>query len=378
MNITAKTSTPILKDINIKVNSGESVGILGVNGAGKSTLLKIVAGTIQPSLGQVLVDGKVFAILELGLGFNPELTGRQNVYFSAGIMGFSRKKIDELLSQIYQFSELGKYFDEPVRTFSSGMQMRLAFSIVTAERPDVLIIDEALSVGDIYFQHKSFAKIKSFREQGTTLLFVSHDKSAILNLCDRAVLLSDGLVIKDGKPDGVVDYYNALIAEKEKDYKISTVQDNSQSISTRSGNKNATIVSVNLLDKNQEQAITLFPEQTMFVEVVVKYNKDIDDATVGVLIKDRVGNEIYGTNTYHLKKQQNFIKDEIVKYTFKIENYLGPNSYSLSVASHTNDTHSDDNHDWWDKALVFEVLPSNKYFSIGSSFLPSQVTTTKK
>ena len=169
----------ILQDVSFRVEPGEAVGLIGINGAGKSTLLKLITGTSQPSTGAVHLEGRVAALLELGMGFHPDFTGRQNVYMAGQLLGMSVAEIDALMPQIVAFAEIGDYIDQPVRVYSSGMQMRVAFSVATARRPDILIIDEALSVGDTYFQHKSFERIRQFRREGTTLLLVSHDKQAI-------------------------------------------------------------------------------------------------------------------------------------------------------------------------------------------------------
>ena len=187
----------VLRHVSFDIEPGEAIGIVGQNGAGKSTLLKMITGTLKPTEGQVQIHGRIAAILELGMGFNPELTGRQNVHHAAGLMGFTPEQIDAALPDIEAFAEIGDYFGEPVRTYSSGMQMRVAFAVATAWRPEILIVDEALSVGDSYFQHKSFDRIREFQEQGTTLLIVSHDRGAIQSLCDRAILLESGTVIKD-------------------------------------------------------------------------------------------------------------------------------------------------------------------------------------
>ena len=175
-----------LQNISFSIAAGEAIGVVGQNGAGKSTLLKIITGTLKPSTGSVTVRGKIAAILELGMGFHPDLTGRQNAYHSAGLMGYTSPQIDAVIDQIEAFAEVGEYFDQPVRTYSSGMQMRVAFATVTAYRPEILIVDEAMSVGDAYFQHKSFDRIRQFQTAGTTLLLVSHDRGAIQAICDRA------------------------------------------------------------------------------------------------------------------------------------------------------------------------------------------------
>ena len=207
--------TWVLKHISIRINKGEALGIIGENGAGKSTLLKLITGTLQATEGNIKLTGKVSAILELGMGFNPDLTGRQNAYHAAGLMGFSPQKINKLIPLIEDFAEIPNYFDEPIRTYSTGMQMRLAFAVATAERPEIFIVDEALSVGDVYFQHKSFNRIQEFRKLGTSLLLVSHDRNAIQSLCDRCILLENGSLIKEGAPEEVFDFYNALVADKQ-------------------------------------------------------------------------------------------------------------------------------------------------------------------
>ena len=211
----------VLRDVSFAVNPGEAVGLVGQNGAGKSTLLKIIAGTVAPTQGTVQIRGRIAAILELGMGFNPEATGRENVHNAAGLMGFSQDEIEERIGEIHAFCELEDYFDEPVRTYSSGMQMRLAFAVATAWRPEILIVDEALSVGDTYFQHKSFDRIRGFQQQGTTLLIVSHSAGSIKSLCDRALLLENGRLIMDGRPDTVLDFYNANLARKSEGYPVS-------------------------------------------------------------------------------------------------------------------------------------------------------------
>jgi lipopolysaccharide transport system ATP-binding protein len=207
--------TWVLRDLNLHVPPGQAVGIIGRNGAGKSTLLKMITGTTAPTEGAVRMHGRVAALLELGMGFHPDFTGRQNAWMAAQLLGMAGHEIEQAMPAIEAFAEIGHYIDEPVRTYSSGMQVRLAFSVATAVRPDVLIVDEALAVGDVYFQHKCFSRIRAFRQEGTTLMFVSHDPGAIKSLCDRAVLLDGGAIVADDAPDQVLDLYNALVAERE-------------------------------------------------------------------------------------------------------------------------------------------------------------------
>ncbi|HEN3664232.1 TPA: ABC transporter ATP-binding protein, partial [Yersinia enterocolitica] len=209
------TVTDILKDISFTVDSGEAVGIIGINGAGKSTLLKIITGTIAPTRGTVNINGRVAALLELGMGFHPDFTGRENVFMSGQLLGMSVEQIKSLMIHIEDFAEIGQYIDHPVRTYSSGMQVRLAFSVATAIRPDLLIVDEAMSVGDIYFQQKCIARIEEFKKAGTSILFVTHDFSTLHTVCDRAVLLSNGRCQYIGKTiEAVERYFGYLNANK--------------------------------------------------------------------------------------------------------------------------------------------------------------------
>ena len=204
----------VLRGVSFTVAPGEAVGIIGNNGAGKSTLLKIITGTTQASEGAVEVGGRIAALLELGMGFHPDFTGRQNVFMAGQLLGHSVATLEQYFPDIEAFAEIGDYINQPVRTYSSGMVVRLAFSVATAVRPGILIVDEALSVGDAYFQHKSFERIRQFRDQGTTLLFVSHSPGAVKSLCNRAILLDRGILVRDGRPDEVLDYYNAIIARR--------------------------------------------------------------------------------------------------------------------------------------------------------------------
>lgn len=352
--------TWVLRHINFNIQPGEAIGIIGQNGAGKSTLLKIITGTHQPSQGQVQVNGRISAILELGMGFNPELTGRQNVRYAAGLMGFSSQQIETVMPDIEGFAEIDEYFDEPVRTYSSGMQMRVAFAVATAWRPEILIVDEALSVGDAYFQHKSFARIREFREQGTTLLIVSHDRNAIQTLCDRAILLERGIVIKDGNPEEVFDFYNALIAEKEN----STIEvkklDNGRT-QTSSGTGEARVEAINLYNSEGEIAEYIGVGENVELRVEVKVNSPIETLVLGYGIKDRLGQVMYGTNTWHTE-QVIHNPNPGNKYLFVIAfpANFGVGSYSVQTALVDRDTHLTANYEWQDIALVFNVININK------------------
>ena len=350
----------ILKNINFSIAPGEAVGIVGQNGAGKSTLLKIITGTLKPSDGSVHIDGRISAILELGMGFHPDLTGRQNVYHSAGLMGFTLAQIDAVINELEAFAEIGEYFDQPVRTYSSGMQLRVAFGVVTAYRPEILIVDEALSVGDAYFQHKSLNRVREFQAQGTTLLLVSHDRGAIQAICDRAILLEKGAVIKDGNPEEVMDFYNALIAEKENSTIKQIVKEDGK-VETISGTGEATVQEIALYNLKNEMIEFVGVGESVELRVKVKIHKDIESLVLGYGIKDRLGQVMYGTNTWHTKQViENAIKDEIYIFTLYFQVNLGAGSYSIQTALVDKDTHLTANYEWKDLAVVFNVINIDK------------------
>ena len=202
-----KEKREVLKDINLDIKKGETVALIGVNGSGKSTLLKLMTQIIFPNKGTIETKGKLTSLLELGAGFHPDFSGRENIYFNSSIFGLTRKEIDERLDQIIEFSELQDFIDNPVRTYSSGMYMRLAFSVAINVDADILLIDEILSVGDQHFQEKCFNKMRELKKEGKTMVFVTHSMDSVKNLCDRAVWLSDGVVRLDGNTDEVVDAY---------------------------------------------------------------------------------------------------------------------------------------------------------------------------
>lgn len=367
----------VLKHISFSIQPGEAIGIVGQNGAGKSTLLKMITGTLQPSEGSVQVNGRIAAILELGMGFNPELTGRQNVCHAAGLMGFGAEQIGQAMSDIETFAEIGEYFDEPVRTYSSGMQMRVAFSVATAFRPEILIVDEALSVGDVYFQHKSFERIREFQRQGTTLLIVSHDRASIQSLCERVILLEQGTVIKDGRPEEVMDFYNAIIAEKENaTVEVRQLEDGS--VQTRSGSGEANIESVSLHNVSGEPIEYVSVGEQVTLRVRARVNSDIPELVVGYMIKDRLGQSVFGTNTHHLAcKLETLQEGEVVEYRFTFLVNLGVGSYSVAVALHTAENHIARNYEWCDLALVFNVVNLSKALFVGLAWMPPTVECSR-
>ena len=367
----------ILKHINFSIAGGEAVGIVGQNGAGKSTLLKIITGTLKPSGGSVHIDGRISAILELGMGFNPDLTGRQNAYHSMGMMGYTVYQIDAVIDDLEAFAEIGEYFDQPVRTYSSGMQLRVAFGVVTAFRPEILIVDEALSVGDAYFQHKSLNRIKEFQEQGTTLLLVTHDRGAIQAICDRAILLEKGAVIKDGNPEEVMDFYNALIAEKENST-IKQVLKEDGKVETVSGSGEATVEDIGLYNKANELIEFVGVGEEIELRIKVKVHKEIESLVLGYGIKDRLGQVMYGTNTWHTKQViENPKAGDAYDFTLSFSANLGAGSYSIQTALVDKDTHLTANYEWKDLALVFNVINIDKTHFAGCNWNEPKIKVKK-
>ncbi len=360
----------VLRGVSFAVRAGEAVGVVGANGAGKSTLLKILAGTTQPTSGSFTLCGRVAALLELGMGFHPDFSGRQNAIIGCQMLGMSPAEIAAHLPAIADFAELADALDQPLRSYSTGMQMRLAFSVATAVRPQVLIVDEALSVGDAYFQHKSMHRIRAFRAQGTTLLFVSHDPAAVKSLCDRALLLDRGVLLRSGTPDAVLDYYNALIAQREHDAGIEQTGAPGRTV-TRSGNGLARIAAVELGDGAGRRREVFQVGETARLLVRVDFHTDVERPTVGLLIRDRLGNDVFGTNTYHLNVFEPLVRrGETLCASFALRLHLGVGSYSVAIAVHTDESHVEQNFDWWDRAMVFEVVPNESFHFVGSALLP--------
>lgn len=367
----------VLQEVDFKVNPGEAVGIIGINGAGKSTLLKMIAGTTQPTTGHVHITGRVAALLELGMGFHPDFTGRQNAYMAGQLLGYRVEEIARLMPEIEAFAEIGEYIDQPVRVYSSGMQVRLAFSVATAHRPDVLIVDEALSVGDAYFQHKSFDRIREFRKLGTTLLIVSHDKGAIQSICDRAILLNAGKLAMEGEPEAVMDYYNAMLANNQNQTVKQEVTVEGK-IQTVSGTREANVVDIALLDVSGNRVEMVDVGQPVILRVLVKTNCNIERLVLGYGIKDRLGQVVYGTNTY-LKQQvlENIPAASDICFDIAFPANLGPGNYSVQTALCSSDTHLVNNYEWRDLALVFNVININKSHFAGVAWIDPTIEITR-
>jgi lipopolysaccharide transport system ATP-binding protein len=359
----------VLQDISFQVRPGEAVGVIGINGAGKSTLLKMITGTTQATTGRIEVSGRVAALLELGMGFHPEFTGRQNVYMAGQLLGLSVEELTQLMPEIEAFAEIGEYIDQQVRTYSSGMQMRLAFSVATARRPDVLIVDEALSVGDAYFQHKSSDRIREFRRAGTTLLIVSHSRDAIQSICDRAILLDHGRIALEGSPEEVMDFYSAMLAERALD----TIRQERLAcgkVRTISGTIEAEVVDIALLNAKGQRVELIEVGAAVTLEVRVAIHVDIPRLVLGFLIKDRLGQAIYGINTHRINQAlEGLVAGEEVVYRYAFKADIGKGNYSVATSLSRFDSHIDTNYEWRDFALIFHVVNSRKPDFVGCASL---------
>jgi lipopolysaccharide transport system ATP-binding protein len=356
----------VLRDINFAVRPGEAVGIIGLNGAGKSTLLKMIVGTTRPTTGTVSLRGRVTALLELGLGFHPDFTGRQNAVLAAQLQGFDDKTIERLLPGIEEFAEIGDYFDQPVRIYSTGMQMRLAFAVAAAERPDILILDEALSVGDAYFQHKSFDRIRKFAAAGTTLLLVSHDKAAVQTLCRRAILLNGGRVAMEGDPEAVFDYYNALLADDKAGKIIQRSADDGKA-RTDSGSGEAHIDSIGVYDADGRLLTAAAVGQALEVRIEVSVHADLDGLVLGCGVKDRLGQMMFGTNTFYTGQAiGRATQGERLVFRVRFDANLGEGTYSVHASLVRERSHIEKNYHWIDRGYVFEVINLDKTTFVGS------------
>ena len=363
----------VLRDVSFRVGAGEAVGIVGNNGAGKSTLLKLITGTLKPTTGQVTSRGRISALLELGMGFHPDFTGRQNAIMGGQLLGLGVDEIAALLPEIESFAEIGEYIDQPIRTYSSGMHVRLAFSVATALRPDILIVDEALSVGDAYFQHKSFARIREFRRKGTTLLIVSHDRHAIQTICDKAILLEDGNLKMQGTPVDILDYYNALMADRDNQTVVQEQLEDGR-VATTSGTGEARSESVRLLDSEGRVVESVNVGDPVTLEVRVRVHAPLPRLVLGFMIKDRFGQAIYGINTHRVNQPiDNPTPGEVIVYRFDFPARIGKGSYSVALSLSQEDSHVARNYEWRDNALLFHVYNAGKEDFVGYAWLDAQI-----
>lgn len=363
----------VLEGADFRILPGESVGLMGLNGAGKSTLLKIMAGTVQATTGSVQHEGRMAALLELGMGFHPEFTGRENAILAGRLLGHSAQEMHALMPGIEAFAEIGEYLDQPLRTYSSGMQVRLAFSVATAVRPDILIVDEALSVGDAYFQQKSFDRIRQFRKAGTTLLLVSHDKQAIQSICDRVILLHHGRIEMDGPAEPVMDRYNALLAEHQPQ-QIRQLRLDDGRVATASGTGEASVRDIGLFTLEGQPVEVVHVGQQVVLRIEVQARADIERLVLGYGIKNRWGQVMYGTNT-ELTGQalQQVRRGQAWRFDLRFVIHLAPGHYSIQTALTSSETHLKNNYEWRTQAWMFTVLNADHPYFEGQVWMPPQI-----
>ncbi len=374
-----------LDKINFMVRRGETLGIIGPNGAGKSTLLKIIAGIIDPTEGRYETHGRISAIIELGAGFHPEFTGRENVVMNATLLGFRASDLGNLMNRVERFSELGKYIDMPLKTYSTGMFMRLAFSIAINVSPDILLIDEALAVGDAVFAHRCMARIRELQQQKVTILFVSHDVNAVMQICDHALYIDKGVIVAQGDPKHVVERYHVSVAERLSSdtapgtHPVEFFQVGAPEISRdiserRFGTLEARIVDIRILDSAGKEQDKFVAGVDVTCAMKVQFATHIKNPVFGIMVKNRFGVEVFGTNTYlRGEKTGEYNAGNVASVQYKSRLNLCPGVYSLSFAVHTIGGHF---YDYRVDARLIEIIQPAT--AIGIANLPLSLSWKKE
>lgn len=342
---------------------GEIIGVIGPNGAGKSTLLRILSGVSQPDAGELRVRGTIRSVLELGVGFSPDLSGRENVYYNGRLWGYRPARLLEAMDSIFEFARLSDYIDRPFGTYSTGMQMRLGFALATFERSDILLIDEALAVGDASFQQRCIQRFEDFRDAGSVILVVSHDLFLMQHVCDRLLLLDRGRLVLDGPPKAVVARYMQLLAEQSfeqptariapEEYRIRLLEDAAAG--------------------DRERSVFISGEAAR-VRIELSPRESLADVTVGIHISDRRGVQAFGVNSRQLGHSLDLGAGRTTTLEFRLALNLGPGLYSLGFSLHRGLTHASDCYLWEDHLVDFEVeAPAGTPF-IGMSFLEPRLS----
>lgn len=355
-----------LKNVSMDLRKNETLGIIGQNGSGKSTLLQIICGTLSPTSGSTKTHGKVAALLELGAGFNPEYTGRENVYLNASMYGLSAKDIEEKMNNIIDFSEIGEHIDQPVKTYSSGMYVRLAFSVIANIDADILVIDEALAVGDAHFQQKCMRFLNKFKEHGS-IFFVSHDTSAMISFCDRVVWLHKGEVVASGNPKTVCEEYlsflhqehtgqgNGCVSELKVSKAVSGDNQNARSF----GDGAAQITNCVLTDSNDNKIVSIEKRTDVKLKISFQAKANLESIIVGFIVKDRLGQYLFGENTFDkkLSVSGSMSKGQFGQVTFSFEMpTFAPGTYSVAVAIASGTPNQHIQHHWIHEAIIFTSL----------------------
>lgn len=336
-----------LKDVSFEVKTGEFFGIVGRNGSGKSTLLKVIAGIYQPNKGEVKINGRIVPFIELGLGFNGELSGRENVYLNGAMLGFSRKEMDAMYEEIVDFAELERFMDQKLKNYSSGMQVRLAFSTAIRAEADILLVDEVLAVGDADFQRKCFEYFKTLKKQNKTVVFVSHDMSAIREFCDRAILIENSTIVEEGKAEKIATAYTRMFIDQEQSSSKAGTKQN------RWGDGHVRISSVSVHQQEYDASKT---DLQIKIKAIAK--RLIEEPVVGFMIKNAANEPLTGSNTKIQKQQLGQLRvGQKVEVTWTLQNIFSDGRYFINAAvSHPNEI---DQCDWWEDAAEFRVLKEN-------------------
>ncbi|MEO1953868.1 MAG: ABC transporter ATP-binding protein [Campylobacterales bacterium] len=347
--------------ISFELYEGETLGIIGTNGAGKSTILKIIAGVISPTSGTVIKKGRVTALLELGTGFNNEISGYENIFLNGTLIGMTRQQCEEKVQDIIDFSELGSHIDEPIKTYSSGMKMRLAFSIALFSEPQILIVDEALSVGDAHFSAKCTKALAQRKKQNMSIIYVSHDLNSLKLLCDRLIMLNNGKLVEKGTPEEVINRYNFLIAKlNDNDDTLKINEQNSNSFGTFDIEIKKIYIS-----KNGETLEDFETGDEVEINLEIYSKIDCEDLTVGIHIRDKYAQDIYGTNTFYQNVKLSLKADTSYICTYKMQLNIGVGKYTLGAALHTSDWHTELCYHWIDNAINFNIFGTKENMFIG-------------
>lgn len=342
-----------LQDVSLSVERGEVVSLVGPNGCGKSTLLQVISGILQPTTGRVVARGRIAALLELGAGFNPEFSGRENVFINGEILGIPRAEMQRSLPLIEAFAEIGDFINRPVKEYSSGMYVRLAFSTAIHVNPEILIVDEALAVGDAVFANRCIRKFEELREKKTTVLFVSHDLGLVKQLSNRAIFLLNGKIEAEGEPKHVIDKYIGVVLERQKAFEQSDRRAH-PAATNRHGDGSSEILDVTLLDESGRPCGVVSSGERVTIRIRTAFRRRRVEPMVGILIRNRIGMEIYGTNSRIEQVDLGaFEPGEELDIDFRFDCWLTPQHYTVTVATQYPDGSS---HDWLDDVISFEVL----------------------
>jgi len=370
-----------LDGISFDVERGGVFGVIGPNGSGKSTLLEIVTGTLEPTRGRVVTRGRIAALLSLGAGFNPEFTGRENVFLNGEIMGLSRRETQKNLPSIERFAEIGEFMDRPVKTYSTGMYVRLAFSAAIHVEPEILVVDEVLAVGDAIFVNRCVRKFEELRASGLTVLLVTHDVGLVKLLCDRAMLLYHGRILAEGDPNDVVNRYNGLVLERQRAFEQElppVLPEQAEAAEPleytfRHGDGQAVVTRVEMRNEAGRPALMFRSGENIRVRVIVYFRERHSRPVVGMMIRTRIGMDVFGTNTELEDAGPGPVEaGDFCEVNFAFACWLTPQEYTLTVATQSADGTS---HDWLDGVLSFQVIDSRR--TAGVANLRARVTSRK-